>query len=146
MALLAHPLDAFRSYAGSLTWQPLVRFSRSMVFGLLKRIAVGQILVIDNDGTRTICGPPQEKDGTPSTELRVLKEAFWVRVLLFADMVSGRLGRNMAPWTELSPAWDIERFTADVEVVGLCRELYAGRVFVFRPRRLFRGMAVDGHE
>ena len=97
MALLTHPLDAFRSYAGSFTWQPLVSFSRSMVFGLLKRIAVGQILVIDNDRIRTVCGAPQVKDGTPRAELRVLKEAFWVRVLLFADMVSGRLGRNVPP-------------------------------------------------
>ena len=97
MALFTHPLDAFRSYTGSFIWQPLAGFSRNMVLGLLKRITVGQILVIDNDRTRTVCGAPQVKDGAPSTELRVLKEAFWVRVLLFADMVSGRLGRNVPP-------------------------------------------------
>ena len=88
MAILSYPLDTFRSYAGSFAWQPFVRFSRSIVLNLLTRIDVGQILVTDSDGTRTVCGAPQAKDGTPRTELRILKEAFWVRVLLFADMVS----------------------------------------------------------
>lgn len=88
MAILSYPLETFRPYAGSFTWQPFVRFSRSTVLSLLTRIDVGQILVTDSDGTRTVCGAPQPKDGTPRTELWVLKESFWVRVLLFADMVS----------------------------------------------------------
>ena len=88
MAILNYPLDALRTYAGSFTWQPFVRFSRSTVLSLLRRIAVGQIVVRDSDGAVAICGAPQVKDGTPRTELRVLKETFWVRVLLFADMVS----------------------------------------------------------
>lgn len=88
MELLNYPLDAFRTYAGSFTWQRLVRFSRNTVLNLLRRIATGQIVVRDSDGAVTICGAPQAKDGTPRSELRVLKETFWVRVLLFADMVS----------------------------------------------------------
>ena len=88
MALLTDPLDALRTYAGSFAWQPMVRFSRSIILGLLRRILVGQILVRDSDGAVTVCGAPQVKDGTPRTDLRVLKETFWVRVLLFADMVS----------------------------------------------------------
>ena len=35
----------------------------------------------------TICGQPGTKDASPHTELKVLKETFWVRVMLFADMV-----------------------------------------------------------
>ena len=88
MALLTDPLDALRTYVGSFAWQPMVRFSRSIILGLLRRILVGQILVRDSDGAVTVCGAPQVKDGTPRTDLRVLKETFWVRVLLFADMVS----------------------------------------------------------
>ena len=88
MAALTYALDTVRAYAGAFTWEPLVRFSRSTILRLLKRIAVGQIVVRDVDGLVTMCGNPQAKDGSPKTELRVLKEAFWVRVLLFADMVS----------------------------------------------------------
>jgi len=92
MAHLNHPFEILRTYAGSFTWQPLVRFSRGIVLSLLRRIAIGQIVVRDSDGAVTICGAPQVKDGTPRSELRVLKETFWVRALLFADMVS------IVPW------------------------------------------------
>ena len=83
-------LDAIRAYTGSVTWRPLVNLSRSAVLSLLRRVQVGQIVVVDVNGTVTICGSRQPKDGTPSTELRILKEAFWVRLLLFADMVRDR--------------------------------------------------------
>ena len=88
MAVLTTSLDTLTTYAGSLTWSPLVRFSRGAVLSLLRRIAIGQLVVIDTDGAVTLCGTPQIKDGSPRTELRVLRETFWVRVLLFADMVS----------------------------------------------------------
>ena len=42
----------------------------------------------DYDGTMIVCGEGEAKNGRPTTELKVLKEVFWVRVLLFADMVS----------------------------------------------------------
>ena len=88
MAILADSFDSLRTYAGSLTWSPLVRFSRGAVLSLLRRIKVGQLVLTDSDGEVTVCGTPKVKDGTPRTELKVLKETFWVRVLLFADMVS----------------------------------------------------------
>lgn len=87
MAILTDSFDLLRTYAGSLTWSPLVRSSRGTVLGLLRRIVVGQIVVTDSDGAVTVCGALKVKDGTPSTQLRVLKETFWVRALLFADMV-----------------------------------------------------------
>ena len=55
--------------------------------GLLSRIDLGQLVVRDNDGDVTICGQSSVEDAYPRTELRVLKETFWVRVMLFADMV-----------------------------------------------------------
>ena len=79
--------DALRGYAGSVSWGPLVTFSRNQVLSLLRRIEIGQLVVTDKNGTVTICGSPAPKDGTPKTELKVHKEAFWVRLLLFADMV-----------------------------------------------------------
>lgn len=78
--------DAVRSYAGSFTWGPLVSLSRNAVLSLLSRIEEGQLVVTDTDGTITICGAPKPS-GRPRTELTVQKDAFWVRLLLFADMV-----------------------------------------------------------
>ena len=119
MSLLSYPLDAVRSYAGSLTWQPVVRFSRRAVLGLLRRIAVGQIIVTDSDGARIVCGAPQVRDGIPRTELRIVSEAFWVRVLLFADMVSGKPVEEALRIAELSPMSRSEASATDAEVVGL---------------------------
>ncbi len=87
MAIVARTFDSLHSYLGSFTWGPFVNLSRSTVLGLLSRIEVGQLVVRDSDGTVTICGQPGSKDASPRTELRVSKEAFWVRVMLFADMV-----------------------------------------------------------
>ena len=87
MPILSRSLDTLRSYLTSFTWGPFVTLSRTTVLGLLSRIEVGQLVVTDSDGAVTICGNSGITDGAPRTELKVLKEAFWVRVLLFADMV-----------------------------------------------------------
>lgn len=89
MAVLAPSFDSIRSYIGSLTWAPFVKLSRSTVLALLCRIEIGQLVVKDSEGTQIVCGRPGIKDGSPRTELRVLKQTFWVRVMLFADMVGG---------------------------------------------------------
>ena len=88
MALVSRTFDSFRSYLASFTWGPFIKLSRSTVLGLLSRIEIGQLVVRDSDGAVTICGQPGIKGASPRTELRVLKEAFWMRVMLFADMVS----------------------------------------------------------
>lgn len=44
-------------------------------------------MVTDSDGVVFRCGKPQAAEGRPQTELRIFKETFWVRALLFADMV-----------------------------------------------------------
>ncbi|KAL9127348.1 MAG: hypothetical protein Q9217_003762 [Psora testacea] len=86
MAILPWNFDSLRRYTGSFTWAPFVQISRSTVLGLLKRIEIEQLVVTDCDGAVTICGHTDGKDQVPRTELKVLKEAFWVRVFLFADM------------------------------------------------------------
>jgi cyclopropane-fatty-acyl-phospholipid synthase len=80
---------SLRQYAGSLTWGPLVQLSKAAILSTLMKIEVGQLKIIEPDGHVTICGQLGEsvKDG-PQTELRIHKETFWVRMLLFADMVS----------------------------------------------------------
>ena len=83
-------INALRQYAGTWTWGPLVHLSRTTILSLLKSIHVGQLIVTDENGELILCGgnhgTPQEK-ASPRTELQIHDEAFWVRLLLFADMV-----------------------------------------------------------
>ncbi|KAL8891363.1 MAG: hypothetical protein Q9215_001605 [Flavoplaca cf. flavocitrina] len=86
MALVTRSFGAARSYLGSFTWDPFVRLSRAAVLNLLGRVETGHILIIDTNGLETVCGERWPKADVPKTELNVLKDAFWVRLLLFADM------------------------------------------------------------
>lgn len=87
MAALSRAWDSWRTSLEWMTWGPLVRFSQSTVLSLLSRIELGAIVVIDSDGTVSRCGEVGENTKGPKTELRVVKDIFWVRALLFADMV-----------------------------------------------------------
>lgn len=88
MAIVTTAIDALRSYIGSFTWAPLVALSKTALLAQLSKIRVGQLVVTDEHGQVTVCGAPGIKDGSPRAELKVMKEAFWLRVALFADMVS----------------------------------------------------------
>ena len=81
---------ALQQYAATWTWGPLVQLSRATVLSLLKSIRIGQLVVEDENGELIICGgnhgTPKER-ATPRTELQIHNEVFWVRLLLFADMV-----------------------------------------------------------
>jgi hypothetical protein len=82
-------LDSLRSYAGSVAWGPLVRTSRAAILSMLQGIEVGQLTIREKDGSETICGKSYEgREPWPVTRLNVLREAFWLRLALFADMVS----------------------------------------------------------
>lgn len=93
---LTERATALVSYAGSFAWPPLLSLSRGASLGLLRKIQIGSLQITDSDGSITICGSPRragetlesEKTvfSTPHTELRVLNDLFWVRLLLFADM------------------------------------------------------------
>ncbi|KAI9821691.1 MAG: hypothetical protein M1827_002272 [Pycnora praestabilis] len=85
-SVLSNSCNAARAYAGSLTWGPLVQLSRKAVLTLFKRIENGQLIIKDADGTFTYCGAAKMKEGRIRTQLNVLKETFWVRMFLFADM------------------------------------------------------------
>lgn len=87
MTFISHSFDIVRNCVGSATWGPLVRLSRGLVLGLFRRVEIGQLVVTDCDGAVFPCGQAPAKGNWPKTELKVLKETFWVRVLLFADMV-----------------------------------------------------------
>ena len=88
-SLVTFALDTLRSYTGSVAWGPLVRFSRSSILSVLSGIETGTLIVREKDGSETVCGkPPIGMGPWPAASLKVLREAFWLRVALFADMVS----------------------------------------------------------
>jgi len=89
------PLQALSGYVASYGWGPLLSVSRSTVLSLLSRIEAGHLRVADVDGKVTTYGEKLAVNGTteksvhslPNVELTVHKDVFWVRMLLFADMV-----------------------------------------------------------
>ena len=87
--LLTSALDTVRGYAGSIAWDPLVSRSRTAVLTLFRRLDVGLLMVREKDGTDTVCGRSSSPDGAmgPYTTLTIRREAFWIRLALFADMV-----------------------------------------------------------
>lgn len=98
-SLFSSTLDSVRSLAGSIAWKPLVNVSRSGVLSLIQQIEVGKLTIHESDGTETRCGEVEVKDSSrPVTELKVLREAFWVRVALFADMVFFRQPSSSTKW------------------------------------------------
>lgn len=98
---LAAPMQSIGGLAASYAWGPLLTLSRTTVLSLLSRIRVGQLKIVDADGRIIIYGQdevPLEKEKTiysvPHVELAVHKDIFWVRMLLFADMVGWLLVTN----------------------------------------------------
>ncbi|MCJ1469449.1 hypothetical protein MMC07_008082 [Pseudocyphellaria aurata] len=102
MASLSPSFNSLRTFVGSLAWSPLVRLSRGFVLALLKRVEVGTIVVTDSNGAVFVCGADQSSDVGPKAEVRVLKEVFWVRMLLFADMVFIRNRAQLSNATTLT--------------------------------------------
>lgn len=137
MTAISRLFGSWRTSVGCTTWGPLVRFSRSTVLAILSRIELGRLVVIDGDGTAIHCGEPDETSNGPNAELKVVKDSFWVRVLLFADMVrNSSLHRKK---TASGPRISALRSTN----LGLCRELYVGRDRVPEPSGLFQGCFVQ---
>lgn len=97
MTFVSNSFEIVRTYVGSATWGPLVRLSRGIVLGLLRRVEIGQLVVTDFNGAVFACGQAPAKDNWPKTELKVFKETFWVRVLLFADMVRANCWESNNP-------------------------------------------------
>ena len=91
-SLVTSALDRVRNYAGAFAWGPLVQTSRQLVLALLSQIEQGRLTVIERDGTSTLCGEAGAKTVQPAAQLRVVRDSFWLRLALFADMV-----RNVAP-------------------------------------------------
>ncbi|KAI1463046.1 cyclopropane-fatty-acyl-phospholipid synthase [Daldinia caldariorum] len=105
-SIIARPLtqgaDLIRGTLGSLTWGPALAIAKPAVLSVFSEIEVGTLLLVDEpEGTEMVYGqrpaskeslpvnwgiPPRKANATPRVEIRVKDSAFWMRLLLFADM------------------------------------------------------------
>ncbi|KAI2619186.1 cyclopropane-fatty-acyl-phospholipid synthase [Hypoxylon sp. NC1633] len=105
-SVIARPLtrgaDIVRGTLGSLTWGPALGIAKPTVLSVFSKITVGTLLLVDEPaGTRLVYGQklaskgpsptngeylPRKVDTIPRVEVRVKDDAFWMRLLLFADM------------------------------------------------------------
>lgn len=85
--LILSPVAGIRRTVGSVAWEPAVGLARSYITSLLQKIQTGQLKILDTNGKTTICGKTQVPEDESQAELRIHSDAFWVRMLLFADMV-----------------------------------------------------------
>jgi len=89
-----------------MTWAPALSVSKSAVTTLFSRIELGTLVIQDETTGKTVSygakiakeysktangvngtnGVRKQRGGAGKVELRVRKEAFWVRLFLFADM------------------------------------------------------------
>lgn len=97
--------NALVNTATAYTWPPLVALCRHAIISALSRIQTGQLVITDTSTNDvTIFGALEPKTDDPKlnvangangiqnnkdlrAELRVVADVFWVRMLLFADMV-----------------------------------------------------------
>lgn len=96
---IANGADFVRGAVGSVTWGPVLTVSKAAVTSLLRRIETGTLVINDATGEQTVYGERLAKEFSKHTnsvngtmmkskkvELTVKKEAFWIRLFLFADM------------------------------------------------------------
>lgn len=106
------------SYSGILsqvtayTWPPLVDLARRAILSRLSRINFGQLVITDSTtNIVTVCGALEPEGGkeldvksaggnntarAPRAELRIQRDTFWLRLLLFADMVRNGPAKSIA--------------------------------------------------
>lgn len=76
--------DSSRNYLVTKSWGPLVNLARNSILSLMKRITVGKLRILTEQGVWEF-GDLVTRDA-PCAELRVVNEAFWVRLLMSGDL------------------------------------------------------------
>ena len=76
--------DQSRNYLVNKSWAPLVNLARNSILSLMGRITVGKLRILTEQGVWEF-GDMVTKDA-PCAELRVINEAFWVRLLMSGDL------------------------------------------------------------
>lgn len=85
---LTAPATAILSSITSQAWQPLVALCKSGTISQLQNIQVGRLVLFEGRESKTENILGADKEGVPVAYLHVHNEKFWVRLALFADMVS----------------------------------------------------------
>ncbi|ORY81413.1 Mycolic acid cyclopropane synthetase-domain-containing protein [Protomyces lactucae-debilis] len=76
--------DSSRNYLVNKSWGPLVNLARNSILSLMKRITVGKLRILSEQGVWEF-GDVANKEA-PLAELQILNETFWVRLLMSGDL------------------------------------------------------------
>ena len=119
MDSVTRPVRELLVSAAAWTWGPLVNLARNTILSFLSNIDNGSLKITDCDGRVTLCGAAQLngvakiRGFAPFTELQIHRDTFWVRMLLFADMVCLSL-RLEADESKSSPHTNVSRVSQRV--------------------------------
>jgi cyclopropane-fatty-acyl-phospholipid synthase len=81
------------------TWDPFVSLCKNGTLSQLQGIKIGKLLVSEEaESKASLVFGSDEGDG-PTASLHVNSEKFWVRVALFADMMSGTSLKDAIVWS-----------------------------------------------
>lgn len=75
------------------SWGPLVLMARTTIVSLMEKIQHGQLRVLTTEGIYTFGNPKIQgsvpgvnEDGELKAEIKVVNDAFWVRMLVLCDL------------------------------------------------------------
>lgn len=131
MAIYSSVTGAVSSILSPVTsqgWGPLVSLCKNGTLSQFQNLKHGKLVVFEGGSSKSSVAFGSDKEGLPIAFLDVRDEKFWVRIALFADMVSIS--------TDLRGA---ERPNAYKKKIGLCRELHAGRGLNTGSDQVLRG-------
>jgi len=99
---LARGTDFLRETVGSLTWGPALAIAKPAIIAVFSRITRGTLVLTDEpSGARNVYGQKlatkngdlvngvgthRRADSIPRVDLVIKRDAFWMRLFLFADM------------------------------------------------------------
>lgn len=85
-------IDVSKEALVGVSFPPVTRLARSAIVALLQQIRIGRLVLVEDTNRQTTFG---HEKGDPTTCIHVLNGAFWLRVLLYGDMVSSIIVSRM---------------------------------------------------
>lgn len=77
-------------------WAPLLNLCRNGTISQLQNIKIGKLVLFEGGSSKASAVFGSDKEGVPVAFLDVHDDKFWVRLALFADMVSYKSALKMA--------------------------------------------------
>jgi cyclopropane-fatty-acyl-phospholipid synthase len=94
MAIYSSVTGAVSSALSPITsqaWGPLVNLCKNGTLAQLQNLKHGKLVVFEGGSSKSSVAFGSDKEGLPIAFLDVKDDRFWVRLALFADMVSGNM-------------------------------------------------------